>query len=145
MDVYRNFRKHFPSHSIGTPKKRQQDVKPERTKVEPASPSSSKSKAKQSSSDVQLGLQKLVLSVPDASGTREHHLIRLFVIPSTSGLAAGYTVGQSNWMRRTHWADESSLSLQDADRVALLVELKTLISRLDTPITEDDGTIVLKA
>jgi hypothetical protein len=93
MDVYRNFRKHFPSHLMEiTLKKRQHDVKPDTKDMEPASPSSSKSKAKQSLSDVQLGLQKLVLSVPDASGTSERHLIRLFVIPSTSGLAAGYTV-----------------------------------------------------
>lgn len=51
---------------------------------------------KRSSSDVQLGLQNLVLSVAAEDGEEanktQRHSVRLFVIPSTSGLAAGYSV-----------------------------------------------------
>lgn len=105
MDVYRNFRKHFPAHLLATsssPVKKdspqalklsQSAVKLEEATSTIDSPSPHKGKGKKSSSDVQLGLQKLVLSVPtgkDLDAAR--HLIRLFVIPSTSGLAAGYTV-----------------------------------------------------
>ena len=98
MDVYRNFRKHFPAYLLGTsgsPVKKgsQQALKLEEATSTMDSPSPTRGKGKKSSSDVQLGLQKLVLSVPtgeDPEAARQ--LVRLFVIPSTSGLAAGYTV-----------------------------------------------------
>ena len=48
-------------------------------------------------------------------------------------------------IRLVHRADDPSLAPQDADRVALLVELKTLISRLGSTIAEDVGMIVLNA
>lgn len=135
MDVFRNFRKHFPAHLTGqttsrskrkhgtatvkleegvvgtpsTPGSRHKfpsqppirdGQSPPDTHPTP-SPSKGNGKGKQSRSDVRLGLQDFCIGVriPAAAGLSEQqqqaidrHLVRLFVIPSTSGLAAGYSV-----------------------------------------------------
>lgn len=111
-----------------------------------AADSPSKGKRKPSSSDVQLGFQKLVVSVPSAPSAvqagSDNWLVRLFVIPSTSGLAAGYTVGCVLMARmpilRTH--------RQDAERVALLAELKHSVElRAQGRFADCEGAVVLNA
>lgn len=89
MDVYRNFRRHFPKDAL--PKK---GLPAEIDNVGPRKAPSPLGKGKaESKSDVQLGLQQLAIAVPGDGPAR--HIVRLFVIPSTSGLAAGYTVSPS--------------------------------------------------
>lgn len=101
MDVYRQFRKHFAKVPgvITTSSKKSQAGSPNTKTASPA-PSPSPSKSKRSTSDVQLGLQNLILSVPTEDNAEaeqsRRQLVRLFVIPSTSGLAAGYSVGLLN-------------------------------------------------
>lgn len=101
MDVYRQFRRHLARVPgvlpTKTGKKNASSPIPG-TPSPAASPSPSKSKGKQSGSDVQIGLQKLVISVmreEDDTKEVERAHVRLFVIPSTSGLAAGYSVSDS--------------------------------------------------
>lgn len=94
MDVYRQFRRHFASVlGVSSPRTgKASNIKPSHGGL---SPSPNKNKGKQSGSDVRIGLQNLVISVQveepaGSAGKRED--VRLFVIPSTSGLAAGYSV-----------------------------------------------------
>merc|ERR1712093_115167 len=135
MDVFRNFRKHFPKHLTGTTatiqakgevlgspqmaqsppvKMRVRDESTQDTSS-PLAGSGSKGKGKQSTSDVQLGLQSFCLGVSTNSDAEqaglpgEKHLVRLFAIPSTSGLAAGYS---------------------DADRVEYLREAKETVQNI---------------
>lgn len=94
MDVYRQFRRHFATvPGVATPGKGKKGGSATVNGNSPESPS--KGKGKQSGSDVQIGLQNLVISV-QAEGQKGSSLgredVRLFVIPSTSGLAAGYSV-----------------------------------------------------
>jgi hypothetical protein len=94
MDVYRQFRHHFAGVT-GLVNTRTGKKSGTAAIGEGGLASPSKAKVKQSSSDVQVGLQNLVISVlvgdtDKASERREY--VRLFVIPSTSGLAAGYSV-----------------------------------------------------
>ena len=112
MDVYRQFRHHF----AGVP-----GLVNTRTGKKSGTAviggvgidSPSKGKVKQSSSDVQVGLQNLVISVlvgdtDKASERREY--VRLFVIPSTSGLAAGYSVSPAcRQMVSTQYQAESAV------------------------------------
>lgn len=93
MDVYRNFRKHLLA-SISS-EERKRVVKRESPVSGTSGPSTSPSKRKQSTGDVQLGLQNVVISVPDPLN-KSRHLVRLVALPSTSGLAAGYTVRTSS-------------------------------------------------
>lgn len=95
MDVYRQFRKHFASvPGVITSSKGKTAASASQKSSPTTSPS--KSPNKRSSSDVQLGLQSLVLSIGvehgEEANTIQRTYVRLFVIPSTSGLAAGYSV-----------------------------------------------------
>lgn len=95
MDVYRQFRRHFAGvPGLLNTKKGQKSGAA--AAGEGGSTSPSKSKGKQSTSDVQVGLQNLVISVlasdDEDKASKRREYVRLFVIPSTSGLAAGYSV-----------------------------------------------------
>lgn len=81
MDVYRNFRRHFAQVKGILPDKNSAAQSPG-------------SKARKIASDVILGLQPLTLLTGEQD-EQASNVTRLFVIPSTSGLAAGYSVSSS--------------------------------------------------
>lgn len=90
MDVYRNFRKHFAA-VLDKDRVRVKSEIDDKVTLVPRSPPPSPHK--QSKSDVRLGLQEIVLSIaPEDVDSAPRDLVRLFVIPSSSGLAAGYSV-----------------------------------------------------
>lgn len=99
MDVYRQFRRHFAGVSgLMTPRKGKRSESSASNEMSPVSPV----KGKQSGSDVQIGLQSLVISVTaedSNAATPLRDYVRLFVIPSTSGLAAGYSVRSASMMQ----------------------------------------------
>lgn len=75
-----------PKKAASNIKAEEADVKtPSKQHTHPHSP------LKQSKSDVQLGLQCLVLTIPAPNAPKRQDVL-LYVIPSTSGLAAGYSV-----------------------------------------------------
>ena len=144
MDVYRNFRRHFASGA----NTRISKAKGRKIKLgQSCSPPSPRAiQGRQSSSDVQLGLQNIVISV-HGDDLASRHLVRLFVIPSTSGLAAGYSVSimhissEQRIFRLTEMSD-----CQDGDRVAYLKEAQHVISSVKDGLHVDgEGNAIILA